>query len=161
REGDRYHYAAQTYPADGISLSAADMDNVVIQERDTRRVLGEVDRPGALTEVHEGAVYGHQGEQYVVEEFDYHNRRAWVRKVEADYYTEAETETEVRVLHLDEERVFPTYVAYRGEVHVSTLAKAFKKIRFYTRENVGIGEIHLPPEEFETEACMLVIGPDL
>ncbi|HLU38191.1 MAG TPA: hypothetical protein VK081_02325, partial [Planctomycetota bacterium] len=85
REGDRYHYAAQTYPADGISLSAADMDNVVIQERDTRRVLGEVDRPGALTEVHEGAVYGHQGEQYVVEEFDYHNRRAWVRKVEADY----------------------------------------------------------------------------
>ncbi len=161
REKDRYHYAAQTYPADGISLNAADMDNVVIQERDTRRVLGEVDRPGAITEVYEGAIYGHQGEQYVVEEFDYPNRRAWVKKVDADYYTDAETETEVRVMHLDAQQTFGGYTAHRGEVHVSTLAKAFKKIRFYTRENVGIGEIHLPPEEFETEACMLVIGKDL
>ncbi|MEZ5965203.1 MAG: DEAD/DEAH box helicase [Planctomycetota bacterium] len=161
REKDRYHYAAQTYPADGISLNAADMDNVVIQERETRRVLGEVDRPGAITEVYEGAIYGHQGEQYVVEEFDFENRRAWVRKVEADYYTDAETETEVRVMHLDEAQTFPGYIAHRGEVHVSTLAKAFKKIRFYTRENVGIGEIHLPPEEFETEACMLVVGEEL
>jgi DEAD/DEAH box helicase domain-containing protein len=161
REGNRYHYAAQTYPAAGISLSAADMDNVVIQERATRRVLAEVDRPAAITEVYEGAIYGHQGEQYVVEEFDYENRRVWVSKVEADYYTEAETETEVRVMHLDEAQEFSRYVAHRGEVHVSTLAKAFKKVRFYTRENVGIGEIHLPPEEFETEACMLVIGAEL
>jgi DEAD/DEAH box helicase domain-containing protein len=97
----------------------------------------------------------------VVEEFDYENRRVWVSKVEADYYTEAETETEVRVMHLDEAQEFSGYVAHRGEVHVSTLAKAFKKVRFYTRENVGIGEIHLPPEEFETEACMLVIGAEL
>jgi hypothetical protein len=44
---------------------------------------------------------------------------------------------------------------------VSTLAKAFKKIKFYTRENVGIGEINLPPEEFETEACALVLKPEL
>jgi len=161
REGDRYHYASQTYPADGISLSAADLDNVVIQERDTRRVLGEVDRARAITEVHEGAIYGHQGEPHVVEEFDYDNRRAWVRRVDADYYTEAETETEVRVMHLDERQDFGGYVAHRGEVHVSTLAKAFKKVRFYTRENVGIGEIHLPPEEFETEACMLVVGTEL
>jgi DEAD/DEAH box helicase domain-containing protein len=161
REGERYHYAAQTYPADGISLNAADMDNVVIQERESRRVLGEVDRPGAITETYEGAIYGHQGEQYIVEEFDYKNRRVWVRKVDADYYTEAETETEVRVMHLDAKQEFAGYVAHRGEVHVSTLAKAFKKIRFYTRENVGIGEIHLPPEEFETEACILVIGKEL
>lgn len=161
RERDRYHYAAQTYPADGISLTAADMDNVVIQERETRRVLAEIDRPSALTEAHEGAIYGHQGEQYVVEEFDYENRRVWVRKVDSDYYTEAETDTEVRVMHLDEERAFPGYLAHRGEVHVSTLAKAFKKVRFYTRENVGIGEINLPPEEFETEACMLVIADAL
>lgn len=46
-------------------------------------------------------------------------------------------------------------------MHVSTLAKAFKKIKFYPRENVGIGEIHLPPEESETEACELVLQPEL
>jgi DEAD/DEAH box helicase domain-containing protein len=161
REGDRYHFASLTFPADGVSLNAADADNVVIMARDTRTVLAEIDRPSALTEVHEGAIYGHQGEQYQVEQLDFANRRAYVRKVDVDYFTQAETETEVRVLHLDETRSFAGYVAHRGEVHVSTLARAYKKVRFYTHENVGEGEIHLPPEEYETEACVLALAAEL
>lgn len=157
REGKRYHFTGLTYPAQGVSLNAADMDNVVIMDTSTGTVLGEVDRPSAIVEVYEGAIYGHQGEQYQVEEFHYADRRANVRRVDVDYYTEADTETEVRVLHVDETVPFATYEAHRSEVHVSTLARAFKKIRFYTRENVGIGEINLPPEEFETEACILAL----
>lgn len=160
REGDRYHFGALTYPAEGVSLNAADMDNVVIMDRGEGIVLAEIDRPSAIVTVYEGAIYGHQGEQFLVEEFKYADRRAYVRKVDVDYYTEADTETEVRVLHVDERLEHSTYAAVRGEVYVSTLAKAFKKIRFYTRENVGIGEIHLPPEEFETEACVLVLDRD-
>ena len=161
REGDRYHFTGLTYPAQGVSLNAADMDNVVIMDADRRTVLAEIDRPSAIVEVYKGAIYGHQGEQYLVEEFHYDDRRAYVKSVDVDYYTQADTQTEVRVLHVDETKEFSGYRAHRGEVHVSTLAKAFKKIRFYTGENVGIGEIHLPPEEFETEACVLAIGPDL
>ena len=161
RSGDRYHFAAATFPAEGVSLTAADMDNVVIHDRDTGQVLAEIDRASSITEVYEGAIYGHQGEQYLVEEFRYDDRRVYVRRADVDYYTEADTETEVRVLHVDETARFAGYQAHLCEVHVSTLAKAFKKIRFYTRENVGIGEIDLPPEEFETEACILAIDPQL
>lgn len=160
-QAGRYHYADRTYPADGVSLTAADMDNVTIQDVETKKVLAEIDRPSAITEVYQGAIYGHQGDTYLVERFDYADRRAFVRAIDADYYTEADTETEVKILHLDEREEHPNYVAHRGEVHVSTLAKAFKKIKFYTRENVGIGEIALPPEEFETEACALVLRPEL
>jgi DEAD/DEAH box helicase domain-containing protein len=160
REGERYHFTGLTYPAQGVSLNAADMDNVVIMDVESGTVLGEVDRPSAIVEVYEGAIYGHQGEQYQVEAFHYADRRANVKKVDVDYYTEADTETEVRVLHVDESIPFATYQAHRSEVHVSTLARAFKKIRFYTRENVGIGEINLPPEEFETEACILALDPE-
>ena len=161
RNAGRYHFAGPTFPAEGVSLNAADMDNVVIQDRDTGKVLAEIDRPSAITEVYEGAIYGHQGDQYLVEEFRYDDRRAYVRRTDADYYTEADTETEVRVLHVDETASFAGHEAHLAEVHVSTLAKAFKKIRFYTRENVGIGEISLPPEEFETEACVLAVAPEL
>lgn len=157
----RYHYADRTYPAEGVSLNAADMDNVVIQDVETRKVLAEIDRPSAIVEVHEGAIYGHQGETFLVERLEFAARRAFVRRVDADYYTEADTETEVKVLHQDDSRDHGGYVAHRIEVHVSTLAKAFKKIRFYTRENVGTGDINLPPEEFETEACALVLRPEL
>jgi len=160
-QNGRYHYADDTYPADGVSLTAADMDNVVIRDQDNGVVLAEIDRASAIVEVYEGAIYGHQGEQYQVERFDYENRRAFVRKVEVDYYTQADTDTEVRLLHIDDTVEFPLYEAHHAEVHIATLAKAFKKIRYYTRENVGIGEIHLPPEEFETEACILALSLDL
>jgi DEAD/DEAH box helicase domain-containing protein len=159
-QSGRYHYADRTYPAEGVSLTAADMDNVTIQDVETKTILAEIDRPAAITEVYAGAIYGHQGDTWLVERFDYADRRAFVRRVDADYYTQADTETEVKVLQLDEERAFPAYTAHRGEVHVSTLATAFKKIKFYTRENVGIGEIVLPPEEYETEACALVLRPE-
>ncbi|MBL8751107.1 MAG: DEAD/DEAH box helicase [Planctomycetes bacterium] len=160
-QAGRFHYADRTYPADGVSLTAADMDNVTIQDVESKTILAEIDRPSAITEVHEGAIYGHQGDTWLVERFDYDDRRAFVRRIDADFYTEADTETEVKVLHLDEHQDHGGYVAHRGGVHVSTLAKAFKKIKFYTRENVGIGEINLPPEEFETEACALVLKPEL
>ena len=160
-QGGRWHYADRTYQAEGVSLTAADMDNVTIQDVESKAILAEIDRPSAITEVYQGAIYGHQGDTWLVERFDYADRRAFVRRIDADFYTEADTETEVKVLHLDEQEPRAAYVAHRGEVHVSTLAKAFKKIKFYTRENVGIGEIHLPPEEFETEACALVLRPEL
>jgi len=161
KRGSRYHYADLTYPAEGVSLNAADMDNVTIQDVESRTILAEIDRPSAITEVHQGAIYGHQGDTWIVERFDYQDRRAFVRKIDADYYTEADSETDVKVLRVGETQEHGGYVAHRGEVHVSTLAKAFKKIKFYTRENVGIGEIHLPPEEFETEACALVLRQEL
>lgn len=160
-QGGRFHYAERTYPAEGVSLTAADMDNVTIMDSESRKILAEIDRPSAITEVYEGAIYGHQGDTWLVERFDYDDRRVFVKQVDADYYTEADDETEVKVLHLDEEQTFANYVAHRGEVHVATLAKAFKKIKYYTRENVGIGEINLPPEEFETEATALVLRPEL
>ena len=160
-QGGRFHYAERTYPAEGVSLTAADMDNVTIMDSESRKILAEIDRPSAITEVYEGAIYGHQGDTWLVERFDYDDRRVFVKQVDADYYTEADDETEVKVLHLDEQQEFANYTAHRGEVHVATLAKAFKKIKYYTRENVGIGEINLPPEEFETEATALVLRPEL
>ncbi|MCU0867102.1 MAG: DEAD/DEAH box helicase [Planctomycetes bacterium] len=160
-QSGRYHYADRTYPAEGVSLTAADMDNVTIQDVESKTILAEIDRPSAITEVYQGAIYGHQGDTWLVERFDYADRRAFVRRIDSDFYTEADTETEVKILHLDAREERAAYTAHRGEVHVSTLAKAFKKIKFYSRENVGIGEIHLPPEEFETEACALVLRPEL
>src|SRR5690606_38443623 len=128
-QGGRYHYADRTYPAEGVSLSAADMDNVTIMDVQSRSILAEIDRPSAITEVYQGAIYGHQGDTFLVERFDYADRRAFVRRIDADYYTQADTETEVKILHLDAEQTFPAYAAHRGEVHVSTLAKGFKKIK--------------------------------
>jgi DEAD/DEAH box helicase domain-containing protein len=152
-----YYWMAEAYPADGVSLTAADIDNFVIYDVAERRIMAEVDRPSAMTEIHEGAIYGFEGEQYVIERLDYENRRAYARKVSCDYYTEAECERKIRALEVDEEARHPAYEARRGDVEVTTKATVFKKIKFYTRENIGAGEIHLPPEVVDTTCAWFTV----
>jgi DEAD/DEAH box helicase domain-containing protein len=159
KAGGRYHWMAEAYPAEDISLSAADVDYFVVLDEERNAVMAEVDRPDAMTQIHEGAIYGHQGEQYLITRLEYDERRAYARKVNPDYFTEAEVDVDVRVVHEDERRPSPAFVLHRGEVGVKTLATVFKKIKFYTRENVGAGEIHLPPEEMDTTAVWMLLEP--
>jgi DEAD/DEAH box helicase domain-containing protein len=161
RAGDQWFWAAPAYPAEGVSLNGADIDNFVILDAETQKAIAEVDRPSAMFFIHVGAVYGHQGETYVIEELDYENRKALARRTETDHFTEAETETALRILHLDEEDDRGGYRLARGDVEVTTQATVYKKIRFYTRENVGAGEIDLPSETMDTEAFWIVLGPSV
>lgn len=161
RSGGRYHWCDTSFPADTVSLDGADVDNVTIFDVEARVVLAEVDRPSAPFFVHEGAIYGHQGETYLVEKLDWDGRRAYVRKIDADHYTEAEAETEVRITATDDGADFGTFAAARGATLVTTQVPLYKKIRYYTGENVGCGRIHLPAEQMGTAAAWLDVGPEL
>ncbi|MCY3002238.1 MAG: DEAD/DEAH box helicase [Planctomycetota bacterium] len=166
RRGDTWHWMADAYPAQDVPLSSGGPDNVLVLDVVTKKAIGEIDREGSLTTVHEGAIYQVQGETWKVERFDYENRRAYVRAVESDYFTEAEVDTTLKVLRLERharrERAAggEDYGLYAGEVHVTTVATQYKKIRFYTRENVGTETIHLPPEELDTQAFVLTISSE-
>ncbi|MEE8106539.1 MAG: DEAD/DEAH box helicase [Planctomycetota bacterium] len=159
KAGGRYHWMAEAYPAEDISLSAADVDYFVVIDEDKKIVMAQVDRANAMTQIHEGAIYGHQGEQFLISRLEYDDRRAYAKRINADYFTEAEVDTDVRVVHADAVRAGTGYMLHRGEVGVKTLATVYKKIKFYTRENVGAGEIHLPPEEMDTTATWMLLNP--
>jgi DEAD/DEAH box helicase domain-containing protein len=166
RRGERWHWMADAYPAQDVSLDGGAPDNVLVLDAETSKALGEVDRAGSITAVHEGAIYQVEGEIWKIERFDYSNRRAYARSVESDYFTEAETDTELRVLRLERgaqrERTAggDDYAALTGEVHVTTVATQYKKVRFYTRENVGAEDIHLPAEEVDTQAFALTLSEE-
>src|SRR5262252_1084740 len=101
RAGEHYHWTQEAYPADAVSLRAVTSDNfVVIDITGKPEVIGEVDFPSALTTVHEKAIYLHGGEQYHVEHLDFKERKAYVKQVEVDYYTDAVKYTQVRVLEV-------------------------------------------------------------
>jgi DEAD/DEAH box helicase domain-containing protein len=161
-----WYWIADAYPAHHVSLSGNEPDNVLVLDAETDKAIGEIDREGSLTAVHDGAIYQVEGRTWKIERFDYANRRAYAREVDTDYYTEAETDTDLRVLRLEQcaaralesaDGARPDYAIFRGEVHVTTQATNFKKVRFYTRENVGADDIHLPAEEIDTEAFVLVL----
>src|SRR4029077_15700867 len=90
--------------ADTCSLRSVTSDNFVIVDiTDEPRVIGEVDFPSALATVHEKAIYLHGGQQYHVEHLDFKERKAYVKEVDSDYYTDAVKYTQVKVLEVAKE----------------------------------------------------------
>jgi len=160
RDGDAVHWMSATYPAEDVHLDASEMDNVVLVDAETGKAIAETDRPSAIAQFYEGAVVGVQGENWVVERFDVEGKRATARAATTDYFTEAQLSTEIRVLDLGRAREGRSAILHLARVHATTTVPMFKKIRYYTRESVGAGEVHLPPEEMDTDALLLLLAPE-
>ncbi|HEY8489674.1 MAG TPA: DEAD/DEAH box helicase [Dehalococcoidia bacterium] len=161
RAGDRYHWMAESFPAEQVSLRTAAIDNfVIIEDGPKPRVIGEVDRPSAPLLVHPEAIYLHAGEQYHVDRLDWGEKKAYVRRVNVDYYTDAELAVDLRVLESFVEQDEGPCRHAHGEVAVTAVATVFKKIKLETHENVGWGKIHLPQEDVHTTAYWLALDPD-
>lgn len=154
RSEDKWHWMAETYPAEAVSLRSAAEENVVIIDRSTpeERVIGEIDLFAAPLMVHDEAIYIHESQQYHVDHLDWERRKAYVRAVEVDHYTDAQLKTDLKVLEIFEETPLGSAGKGYGEVVVTSLATMYKKIKFDTHENIGWGKIHLPEMEIHTTA---------
>ncbi len=154
--GGAWHWTSDTYPADAISLRAVTSDNfVVIDSTGAPEVIAEVSFPAALTTLHEKAIYLHEARQYQVERFDYEGRKAYVRRVDSDYFTDAIDYTQVKVLEEFSSSPLSGARAAHGDVRVNRQVVGFKKIKFYTLENVGAGNLSMPEQEIHTTAFWL------
>jgi DEAD/DEAH box helicase domain-containing protein len=193
-----WQWTNESYPADAVSLRSISSDNFVVV--DTTRgadVIGETSFSSGPSTLHEKAIYLVEGTLYQVEKLDFEGRKAYVRRIECDYYTDAITYTKVTVLDTfasgaslsgspgepegfapraeDDERVSarrpgseapdrssdPASSRSHGEVHVSSRVVGFKKIKFYTNENVGSGELDLPEQQMHTTAYWLTLPQDV
>ena len=201
---DRWQWTQESYPADAVSLRSVTSDNfVVVDITDGERVIGETDFTSGPSTLHEKAIYIVEGQLFQVERFDFDGRKAFVRQVECDYYTDAITYTKVTILDTfangesrgpEAERQWPkeaerdpvdfvpgerldpdpsenlglgpfalglTAAAFHGEVHVVSRVVGFKKIKFYTNENVGSGELDLPEQQMHTTSYWLRLSSEI
>lgn len=159
--GGSWHWTSETYPADAISLRSVSSDNFVIVDETTEpQVIGEVAFTAALTTLHEKAIYLHEGRLYHVERFEYDERKAYVKRVECDYYTDAIDYTQVKILDAFDDRSQGPLIANHGEVRLNRQIVGFKKIKFYTNENVGAGDLSMPEQEMHTSSFWLHFPAD-
>ncbi len=149
-----WQWTNESYPADAVSLRSVSSDNfVVIDTTQGSDVIGETSFTSGPATLHEKAIYLVEGVLYQVEKLDFEGRKAYVRRIDCDYYTDAITYTKITVLE-----AFATAAPRsHGEVHVSSRVVGFKKIKFYTNENVGSGELDLPEQQMHTTAYWLTI----
>jgi DEAD/DEAH box helicase domain-containing protein len=208
RAGENYHWTHEAYPADTVSLRSVTSDNfVIIDITGQPLVIGEVDFPSALVFVHEKAIYIHGGQQYHVEHLDFKERKAYVKQVDVDYYTDAIRYTQVRVLEIaatesksgeastsdfaetgrsgsdlrandavalprrppleaaatserepqEHRQEWRCHCWSHGDVLVRSQVVGFKKIKFFTNENVGAGKLELPENEMHTTSYWITL----
>src|ERR1700676_3097459 len=161
REGNRWHWMADSYPASSVSLRSVADGNFVVVDRTAgkQEVIAEVDYSSAALTLYEGAIYLIQASPRQVERLDWKGRKAFVTKTNADYYTEAIDYTRLKILDRFEDDAHPTNVCARGEVHVVRRVAGYKKIRYYSHENVGFGPVNLPDSEMHTSAVWWQVSP--
>jgi DEAD/DEAH box helicase domain-containing protein len=153
RSGERWFWSREAFPAEAVSLRRMAADNVVIVDTSHPRpdVIGEMDQFSTPVFLHEEAIYLHEGAQFHVDRLDWEEKKAYVRPVEVDYYTDALLSVHVQVLDTFQQEAGSLGRSH-GEVKLTALASMFKKIRFHTHENIGSGPIHLPEQTLHTTA---------
>jgi len=174
RQGDlhatrnQYHYVGDGAPSTGVSLRTGGDDTVVIQDTSGRgpggdqpNVIGQIDLAGAAQMVHEGAIYMHQAQTYLVDRLDWDGRIADVHPVEVDYYTRASVGSSIRRLEAVHEREHEGLTIAHGEATVVTQATGYRKVRRYTNETLGFGPIDLPAMTLETTGYWLIFNEAL
>jgi len=148
----------ESYPADAVSLRSVSSDNfVVVEITDETRVIGETDFTSGPSTLHPKAIYIVEGTLYQVEKLDFDGRKAYVRRIDCDYYTTAITYSKVTPIDTFADEPPRAH----GEVHVVSRVVGFKKIKFYTNENVGSGELDLPEQQMHTTSYWLTIPPEV
>jgi len=169
--GRRWHWAAETYPADHTSLRTVTTDNFLVidttarDEKQTKRrqIIAEVDWGSAFATIYPKAIYLVESEPYEVQELHFREdeeKVAYVKRVAVDYFTDAVSARGVWILRRLAEVSQPAYLAEQGEVLVAEKVVGFKKIKMGTLENVGSGEVELPQQEMQTTAAWLTVGPE-
>ena len=123
-----WQWTNESYPADAVSLRSISSDNfVVVDTTHGADVIGETSFNSGPSTLHEKAIYIVEAALYQVEKLDFEGRKAYVRQIDCDYYTDAITYTKVTVLDtFDGEDAGPPPRRAR-EVHVSSRVVGFKK----------------------------------
>ena len=157
RSGGRSHWMSESYPAGEVSLRRVHSENFVVIDTTRDKIIAEVDFDSVQTTLHTHAIYTVDGRPHEVVQLDYDNHKAYVRPVEPDYFTDAMTYAKVEVLDVEASAPPLEVLVEHGEVSVTRKIVGFKKIKLYTHENVGYGDVVLPELTLHTSAWWFTV----
>jgi DEAD/DEAH box helicase domain-containing protein len=158
--GGRAVHAGRPSPASTVSLRTGSSDSYrIVSAAEDGRLVGTVEEGRAFTSVHEGAIYLHQGQHYRVARLDLDDRAAWVEPVDPDYYTQARSDTDVRVLGADSSVRVGAAVLSVGAVEVTEQVTGYRRKALGTGEVLGDHDLDLPPSVLTTRAFWYTVEP--
>jgi len=147
-----YLSPAVSYPAQNVNIRSSSSQDIAIVDASSGALLETIESTRAIFQVHSGAIYLHQGEQYLVTTLDLTNHTAYVEPTNVPYYTQDKDFTDLRILRETQEKDYGDMKVYLGEVEVTTTVVGYKKKQQFTEEVIGEEPLELPPQHFPTIA---------
>ena len=155
-----YVWKGRDYPAARISLRSGDAEAFTVVDGETGSLLGLVERDRAYSTVHEGAVYLHLGEQYLVESLSLEDRVAVVSPARVDWYTQVKKETETTIEHSERvDHLFGVELHF-GQVSVTEQVIAYARKAVRDGATIDVIPMLMPETTFETEAIWFCPEPE-
>jgi DEAD/DEAH box helicase domain-containing protein len=139
-------------PHQDVDIRSASGHLFLIVEADTGALLGTVDESRVFLQVHPGAIYVHQGEQYEVAELDLDRHVALVRPADVDYYTQSRDTTDIDVLGVLAESKLGQTPMFFGDVRVTTQVVGYQRKQHLTGEVLDLVGLDLPEQSLETRS---------
>jgi DEAD/DEAH box helicase domain-containing protein len=152
RRADRWHDVGSTPPHRDVDIRAGGGSVYRIVLADTGELLGTSDEHRAFATLHPGAVYLHQGEQFLVQGLDLVTRVALVESANPDFYTQARDVTDITIVNQIDHRSLGGAELCFGDVEVTNQVVGFVRKLVSTNEIVGEQTVPLPPVTLRTRA---------
>ena len=159
--GDRWFWMSESYPAGDVSLRTASPDRVLIIRDEDGVTIGEMDRETAPALLHEGAIYLHEGQSFLVGKLDWDAGHALVAPVAVDYYTRSVGSVQAEVLAVHQQAEAGPVLKGYGDLEIRSKVTGYRRVKRWTHETLGYGEVDLPETVLETTGYWLAVADDL
>ncbi len=160
---DRRYWSSTRQPSQETDLRTISNDTFTIVRADGPKpqVIGQVDSISAPELVYPNAIYLHEGESFLVRDLDFEGKVAYVERADTDYYTQPILSDKCHITGEREQKPRPGLTACFGDLDVTWATVAFKKIKYYTNENIGQAALDLPPQTLQTTGLWCMPDGDL
>ncbi|MFC1887419.1 DEAD/DEAH box helicase [Candidatus Cloacimonadota bacterium] len=159
QSGEKMFWKGDTYPADSISLRSAGTSGYLL--KCDGEIIGTVDENSAFWMTHPEAIYLHGGESYFVQQLDREKHIVQLVPLKTEFYTQSQAKTEFQLIELTKQEELDNINRFSGNLNVISQVTGYKKMKWFSNEILGYGEVDLPPTEYVTSGSWFSMKKDL
>ena len=155
------HPNAGSHPAGNVPLRSTSGEQFTLVDENTGRILETISEEHAFSNAHEGAVYLHRGEEFIVAELDLTTKTATLQPARLPYYTVSMEDTDLRIMETRQSTQEGPAMVSVGPVDVTRTVHSYSQRRHDRNEVLSREFLDLPPRSFETVALWWTVPDSL
>lgn len=157
-QNGKFVWSGTAFPAGDFNLRNMEKNRYKLMNKETNREITEMDETQAFRELHDGAIYLHDGMQYQVVELNLELKTAYALPYKGDYYTEPSGITEIKIIKQHKEQIYGRSRIFFGDINVNDVVWMYKKLQFHNHQNLGYEKLNKPLcKDYDTESTWISI----